>query len=161
MATARKRTIPRVQAPVRLTEHVEEYLQNRSMRERSAYHEDRIKRDLLQVLEAAGEPVDKHKKTLDLDRPLGFTQYKAGKPVQKKVTGIERRERVTKSLDEEKTLALLKVKGLLDECTTTIVVINEDAILAANYDERVTDEELADLYAETITPAFYLTEETS
>ena len=40
---------------------------------------------------------------------------------------------VSQSLNEDRTLALLKEKGLLDQCTEVVVVLNEDAILAANY----------------------------
>ena len=158
MAT-RKRTISRTKAVgPELTASVEEYLLNRSMRERSAYHEDRLKKDLLVILQVAGEQVEKHKQTLEVDRPLEYTQYKAGKPTAKKIVGIERRERVSTSLDEDKTMALLERKGLVADCTTTITVINEPAILAANYTGAITDDELAALYSESITPAFYLTE---
>lgn len=158
MAT-RKRVIPRNQTTADLAPAVEEYLQNRSMRERSEYHEGRLKKDLMGILEAVGEQVEKHKQTLDLDAPLPYTQYKAGKAVPKKITGIERRERVSNRLDEDRALKLLARKGLTEECTQTIVAVDEDAILAANYAGKITDKELAALYEESSTFAFYLTED--
>ena len=158
MAT-RKRVIPRAPTVPDLAASVEEYLQNRSMRERSSYHEDRLKRDLMAILEVAGDPVEKHKRVLELDVPIPHVEYKGGKPVPKKIKGIERRERVSNRLDEDKALALLTRKGLTQECTETVVVVNEDAILAANYAGRITDKELAALYSESITPAFYITED--
>jgi hypothetical protein len=158
MAT-RKRVIPRTKDLVDVAPAVEEYLLNRSMRERSEFHEGRLKKDLLSLLEEIGELVATHKQVLELDAPLPYVQYKAGKPVQKKVIGIERRERVSVRLDEDKTLKLLGRKGLTDTCTTTVVVVDEDAILAANYSGKITDKELAALYTESITAAFYLQEE--
>lgn len=156
----RKRVIPRKpEVGAELDPVVEEYLQNRSMRERSEFHESRIKRELLQLLEVAGEPVEAHKQTLTLDVPLAYTQYKNGKAIPKKVVGIERRERVANRIDEDKALALLAKKKLTAECTTTITVLDEDALVAANYAGKITDEELAALYTEHITPAFYLTED--
>jgi hypothetical protein len=157
---ARKRVIPRVEVPVDLSESVAEYLTNRSMRERSAFHEDRLKRDLMAVLEAAGELVEKHKRVLALDAPIPWTRYdKLGQPKKVKVGGIERRERVSNSLNDDKALALLARKNLLGTCTTTVVVVDEDAILAANYAGQITDQELADLYQESSTFAFYPIEE--
>lgn len=142
-----------------LTVHVEEYLQNRSMRERSEWYEGTIKKDLLTLLETAGEQVDPHKQVLELEAPLPYVQYKNGNAVSKKVIGIERRERVANRIDEDKALALLAKKKLTEECTTTITVLDEDALVAANFAGKITDKELADLYTTSITPAFYLTEE--
>ena len=160
MSTTRKRTVPRRQAVgAELAAVVEEYLQNRSMRERSEYHEGTLKKDLLTLLDTAGDPVEPHKKVLELDAPLPYVQYKSGKPVPKKVVGIERRERVSNRLDEDKVLKLLEKKGLTQECTQTITVVDEDALVAANYAGKITDKELAALYEEHITPAFYLTED--
>lgn len=158
MAT-RKRVIPRSKDLVDVAPAVEEYLQNRSMRERSEYHEGRLKSDLLALLAEIGEKDGEHKQVLELDAVLPYTQYKKdGKPVQKKIVGIERRERVSTRLDEAKAMDLLHRKKLVNQCTTTVVVLDEDAILAANYAGTITDKELAALYSESSTFAFYLTE---
>ena len=55
-------------------------------------------------------------------------------------------------------MAYLAKRKLLDSCTTTIQVINEDAILAANFDGTISDDDLAKLYDESETFAFYLVE---
>jgi hypothetical protein len=134
---------------------VEEYLQNRSMRERAEFHEGQMKRNLMEVLEEAGDH-EGNSWTIELDEGLPYVQYKGGKPLPKTVTGIERRERVSTSLDEEQTLKLLESKGLLAQCTSTITVVDEDAILAANYAGQISDKELADLYSESSTFAFHI-----
>jgi hypothetical protein len=157
----RKRTIPRAPTldPEEVALSVEEYLQNRSMRERSEYHEGRIKKDLLAILEAAGEQTSETTQAIALSEPIPFIHYKDGKPVEKKIAGIERRKRTSNVLDDNKALALLAKKGLTATCTTTVVVVDEDAILAANYAGTITDKELAALYEEKSTFAFYPTEE--
>ena len=156
---ARKRVIPRAPSAADLAASVEEYLANRSMRERSEYHEGRIKKDLMAILEAAGEQSER-KQTLELDTPLPYRAYKNGQGTNKKVIGIERRESVTNKMDEDKTLALLARKGLTAQCTQTIVVVDEDAVLAANYEGTITDKELAALYAPSSRFSFWLTEDT-
>jgi hypothetical protein len=161
MAT-RKRVIPRTTGAGDLAPVVKDYLQNRSMRERSEYQEGRLKKELMGVLEVSGEQVDPNKQTLELDVPLPYTQYKAGQAIPKKVVGIERRKRTTTSLNADKALGFLaghKNRELVKTCTTRIVVVDEDAILAANYAGTITDKELAGLYEESSTYAFYLTEE--
>ena len=156
MAT-RKRTVSR-RSSIDLQPTVKDYLLNRSMRERSAYHEDQLKKTLMTTLAETGVP-EGSRWTLPLDEPLTFVEYKAGKPKEKKIIGIERRERVGNVLDHDKTMALIKKKGLLEECTTQVTVLNEDAVLAANYGGKISDKELAALYEENKTYAFYLTED--
>ena len=159
---ARKRVIPRVKSldPEEIAVSVEEYLLNRSMRERSEYHEGRLKKDLLALLESAGEQVSDTTQSIGLSEPIPFIHYAGGKPTEKKIVGIERRKRTSNVLDEDAALKLIERKGLTATCTTTVVVVDEDAILAANYAGTITDKELAALYSEKSTFAFYPTEDT-
>lgn len=141
---------------------VADYLLNRSMSERSAYHSDAWKRRFMALLEASGELQEGGHRILRLNEAVVFHSYKTGKVKEIEVTGIRRVQRAgSTSLNEERTMAFLVKKKLLDECTTTVTVINEDAILAANFDERISDEDLAKLY-DTSDPtfAFYLVEGT-
>lgn len=162
MAT-RKRTIPRAPTldPEEIAASVEEYLQNRSMRERSEYHEGRIKKDLMAILEVAGEQRSETTQAIDLDSPIPFRTYKGGTGTNKKIIGIERRKRTSNVMVEDRAMKLLERKGLLATCTTTVTVLDEDAILAANYAGTITDKELAALYEEKTTYAFYPTEDTA
>src|SRR4051812_10924111 len=127
MAT-RKRTVPR-RSLIELGPVIKDYLLNRSMRERSAYFEDTLKKQLMLTLDEVGTPEGANKKTLPLDEPLTFVEYKSGKPKEKVIVGIERRERVSNVLNHDKALAFLTKKGLLESCTTTVLVLNEDAVL--------------------------------
>jgi hypothetical protein len=154
---ATKRTVAR-QRLLDLQATMKDYLLHRSMRERSDHYESALKKQMMAELELRGAPGE-NKLTLDLDEPLMFTSYKDGKPKEKKVVGCERRERTSTSLNEEKAMALSKKKKHEEECTEVVTVVSEDAILAANYQGKITDKELAALYEENTTYAFWLTEE--
>jgi len=140
---------------------VREYIMNRSLREKSETDEGRLKKQLMDELAAHGKLKEGGHREIDLAAPQAFPSYKGGKAVIKNITGIERKRRVSQSLNEERTMALLKEKGLLDLCTEVVVVLNEDAVLGANYSGQIADEELADLYDENETFAFYLVEGTA
>ena len=48
---------------------------------------------------------------------------------------------------------------MVAECTVTHTEIDEDAILAANFEGRITDEEMAALWDKSESFAFYLVED--
>lgn len=153
---ARKRTVPRRQA-LDLNVTLDEYLTNRAQRERGEYHEGRLKKEMMDELAESGE-LDGGHRYLYVDTPLVFHSYKGGKPVAKTITGVQRKRAVSQPLNEERTMALLKEKGLLDECTEVVVVLNEDALLAANFRGKISDEEMAKLYDEEERFSFWLVE---
>ena len=101
-----------------------EYFSFRTARERFTKLEGEYKKKLMEYLTENGEEIEGGHRVASLPEPIEFGE--------KTVTGIERKKRVSTSLDEDATLALLAKKQLLDQCTTTIVVVDEDAILAAN-----------------------------
>jgi hypothetical protein len=150
-----RRIIPR-SSPGDFLYTLRDYLSNRSLRERSEYHEGKLKKQLMSTLETQGELEGEGHRVIELDKPEEYFAVKEGNPVPKLVTGIKRQRRVSQSLNEERTMALLKEKGLLDSCTEVVVVLNEDAVLAANYGGQIEDDELTDLYDENETFAFYL-----
>jgi len=156
MAT-RKRTVTR-RSRIDLQPTVKDYLLNRSMRERSAFYEDKLKKELMLALEEGGT-LEGGTWSLPLEEPMTFVEYKGGKPKEKMIVGIERRERKSTSMNHDKAMALLERKKLVADCTSTILVINEDAVLAANYSKKITDKELAAIYEDSSTFAFYLKED--
>ncbi len=62
------------------------------------------------------------------------------------VTGLKREHRKSKTLNAERAEAFLRKRGLWDECTETVVVISEDAILAKAFDKVISDKDLNSLY---------------
>lgn len=139
---------------------VSDYLLNRSMRERSSFRENQYKAQFMALLEESGEQQEGGHRVLRLSEPILFSSYNTtGKVTEKDVVGIRRVRREATTLDAERAMALIKAKGLEAECTKTEVVLDEDAILAANFDEKISDAALATLY-DTSPPtyAFYLVE---
>ncbi len=146
--TTAKRTVKRTPR-IDLAQSMKNYLQNRSMRERSSREEDALKKQLMGYLETHGD---------ELEIPgEPFVSYAKGSPVTKTITGAKRTRRRSKVLDEDKAMAFIKKKKL-DSCLTTITVIDEDALLAANFEGVITDAQLAALYEEKDTYAFNLVE---
>jgi hypothetical protein len=152
-----KRQVTRRPAVPKLIETVREYLLNRSMRERSDWHEKQIKQGLMEVIATAGLPdgdEGQHLK-IDLPEPVEFVTYKGGKPTTTHVVAIQRQTRAgAMHLNEEKVMAFLAGlkgarKALYQECLATVQVVNEDAVLAANFEKRISDEELKGLYDES------------
>lgn len=152
-----KRTIRRRSIPQDFLRLLQEYLLNRSLREKSTLVEGMNKGILMDVLAEAGVLQEGGHRILMLDEPVTHQHYtQPTKATEQKVTGIERKKRVKQSLNEDRTLALLEAKGLVEQCTTTIQVIEEDQVLAANYGGQISDKELKALYDEDESYAFYL-----
>jgi hypothetical protein len=139
-----------------LAPSVEEYCKNRSTRERALVHENTLKAQLMAVLERIGLPDgdEGQHQMLPLEAPIEFVTYKGTKGVSKTVIGIQRQFRKgSMTLNEERTMAFLEARKMLDECTTTQVVINEDAILAAVFEKRISDKDVEALY-DTAQPTY-------
>lgn len=154
------RRVRRKSVSIDLDDEVSDYLLNRSTRERAEFHEGRAKAHFLEILAESGELQEGGHRILRLNEPQIFYTYKGGKPTEKTIIGIQRQERKgTSVLNEDRTLAFLQKRGLLERCTEMVRVINEDAILAANFDETITDKDLKSLYDQSPpTYAFYLVE---
>ena len=98
-------------------------------------------------------------RVLMLNEPLVFSSYGAtGKMKEKEVTGIRRVRRESTTLNADRVMKLLEIKDMVAECTTTEVVLNEDAVLAANFEGRITDAEMDSLWDKSENYAFFLLE---
>jgi len=156
----RKIRRPAVPTAHDLDNEVSEYLLNRSARERATAHENRYKAEFMALLAEVGAPQEGGHRILNLNEPLTFASYNAtGKLTEKQVTGIRRVRREVTALDADKVMALLERKGLVELCTETVRVVNEDAVLAANFDGTITDEEMEACWNRSENFAFYLVEE--
>jgi hypothetical protein len=67
---------------------------------------------------------------------------------------LKREKRVANVLDEPMATLLLKNKGLLERCTQTIEVLDEEAIIGLNFSGELTDKELQSIYDQKVTWAF-------
>jgi len=80
-------------------------------------------------------------------------------PLQDEVTGttaIVKQRRVSKMFDESTAEKLLNDKGLFETCTKTITTLDQDAVMAAYYDGKLTDADIDKMFPEKITWALVL-----
>lgn len=75
------------------------------------------------------------------------------------IVAIQRQKRVGQTINEERAETLLKKKGIYKECTTTIVVLDEDAIRKAVFTGKISQEELDSLVDSKVTYALVPTKE--
>lgn len=67
-------------------------------------------------------------------------------PVGGRIKGIKAEKRTRKILDPEKAEEYLKRRRLYQQCTETIVQLDEGKILALNYTGTISDDDLEALY---------------
>jgi hypothetical protein len=127
---------------------LKEHLTSRHMREQAQKMENKYKDMLKDYLERLGDEDDKGSFWVQFDKPLTD-------PAGKLVTSVKSEKRVRTSLDEDLAESLLQRLGLLEQCQTTITVLDEDAILALNFSGDLSDEELQSIYT-TSEPTFAL-----
>jgi hypothetical protein len=106
-----------------------------------------LKKDLTTAVETAGYEDDKGNFWLDLDEPVDVDGFGSCVRLKK-----ERRVRV--GVDETAAEALLKAKGLYEDCTAQITVLDEEEIRKAHFKGLLTDEEIDQIFPATATWAF-------
>lgn len=100
-----------------------------------------LKKNLSDLVDSEGEADDKGHIFYDLPDGLPYS-------------ALKRERRVSKSLDEEKTEEILRSKELYDECTEQITVVDQDKVLAAHFEGKLTEAEIDAMFPPTITWAF-------
>ena len=99
-----------------------------------------LRKRVMTEVEKSGLVDDKGSQFLEFDPPVDF-----GDPGQV-CTGVKREKRTAVVLDTESAETFLQRKGLLEECQTTIVVLDEDKIYgligAGKISERDADRHL-------------------
>jgi len=132
-------------------EVTEDYLkQSREMillREQKARLEAReaeLKKELLAVLEAMGEPYgpEGQHRTIAFPRPI------------RNIARFVRQTKSTTKVDLIKAEAIARSKGIHDRLFTMQPTLDQDAVMVAVEEGLITDEELADIFPRTTTYAF-------
>jgi hypothetical protein len=127
---------------------VREYLKSRRLRESAAEMENKFKKELMVLLETYGDYDDRGSSYLRLNDEVYDPR------TDEPVASVKRERRVSQSLDEEVAEEVLKALGLYDRCTTTITVLDEDAILSLNFSGELPDEAVQRMYSEKESFAF-------
>jgi hypothetical protein len=103
-----------------------------------------IKKRLTGYIEDLGEPNEKGSIVLTVDDERTGTR------------SIVKQRRVSKQFDEDKANSILQSKGVFETCTKTITVLDQDAVMAAYYEGKLTDEDIDTMFPEKITWAIVL-----
>jgi hypothetical protein len=103
-----------------------------------------VKKQLKQAIEDLGEVDDRGHVVIEIEDD---------------VTGIRKvmhQRRVSKNLDIELAEKVLKEKGIHERCLTMVPVLNEDEIMAAYYENLITEEDIDKMFPSKITWALVL-----
>jgi hypothetical protein len=103
-----------------------------------------IKQRLTAYIEDLGEPNEKGSIVLPVEDERTNTR------------AIVKQRRVSKQFDEDTANDLLKDKGLFETCTTTITVLDQDAVMGAYYEGKLTDADIEKMFPEKVTWALVL-----
>jgi len=67
------------------------------------------------------------------------------------VLRLEKQRRTSRKLDESVAMEILEEKNLVDDLTKLVRVIDEEAVMAALYEDKLTEEELDSMFPTTVT----------
>lgn len=69
------------------------------------------------------------------------------------VVALQMQRKVSKNLNEDKAKAILEKAGLYEDCTTTVVVLDQDAIMAAHYAGKLSEDEVDAMFPVSVSYA--------
>ena len=72
------------------------------------------------------------------------------------VASLQRQRRVTRVVNDDNADEVLSANGLWDTCTELIRVVNEDRVMAALYDNELTEDDVDKIYPPKVTYAMVL-----
>ena len=121
---------------------IQQYVAIKEQKDLLSKREAELKAILTDVVEEDGEVDGKGHIVLEIDEPVTG------------VTRLVKQRKLSKPLDMEVAEKLLQDKGLYEECTEQIRVLNQDAIMAAYYKEQLTEEDIDSMFPPKISYAF-------
>ena len=103
-----------------------------------------LREKLFEALDGSGEPDDKGNIILELPQEIdGYVS-------------VVKQKRVSRKVDELIADEIITEKGMEDTLYKTIRVVDEDALMAALYNDELTEEEIDQMYPQKITWALIL-----
>lgn len=69
------------------------------------------------------------------------------------VVALQMQRKVSKPLNEDKAEAILRKHDLYEACTTTVVVLDQDAIMAAHYAGKLSEDDIDAMFPPSISYA--------
>jgi hypothetical protein len=103
-----------------------------------------LKAKLFEKLDETGEPDSSGNIVIELDEDIDGA------------VAVVKQRRVSRKIDEALAEEIITKHGLEDVLYKTIRVVDEDALMAALYEDVLTEEEVDDMYPQSITWALVL-----
>lgn len=113
---------------------VREYLQVKNTAEMLDARKEDLRKNLFSHLEGSGELDDKGNYFIELPQPIDG------------IVRLEKQKRTIRKLDEQTAEEILKDNGLEDEIYETVRVVNEDKLMAAYYEGKISEDELERMF---------------
>lgn len=113
---------------------VREYLQVKNTAEMLDARKEDLRKNLFSHLEGSGELDDKGNYFIELPQPIDG------------IVRLEKQKRTIRKLDEQTAEEVLKDNGLEDEIYETVRVVNEDKLMAAYYEGKISEDELERMF---------------
>lgn len=134
MAKAADEQGVRFSSPDDLSSQVREYIKLKATMDALDTRQKELREKLFEQIDANGFEDDKGNVILELDSTI------------EEVIRLEKQRRVTRKLDEAKADELIAEKQLGDEVYEMKRVINEDALMAAHYEGKLSEDEIDTMF---------------
>lgn len=82
----------------------------------------------------------------------GHVWFDLDEPVEGAVA-LQMQRKVSMPLREEKAAEILKAKGLYEDCTVTIVQVDQDAVMAAHFRGDLSEDDIDSMFPKSVTYA--------
>lgn len=103
-----------------------------------------LRDSLMESAKILGEADDKGHLWMELDEEING------------VAAVLAERRVSQSLNEERAQEVLERLDLMDRCTKMVRVVDHDEVMAARYEDLLTDDDLAEMFDVKVTWALRL-----
>jgi len=97
-----------------------------------------LREDLFEKIEENGEVDSKGNVIFELPQEIEV------------FVSMTKQRRVTRKIDEDIAFDIIDEKGLRDKLIKTVEIIDEDALMAALYSDELTEEEIDEMYPQTV-----------
>lgn len=124
--------------PEDLTSQVREYVKLKQTLDALTARQKELREKLFEQIDQSGEEDDK-----------GNVQLELGFDVDG-VVRIEKQRRVTRKLNELKAEEIIETLGLSEEVYEMKRVINEDALMAAHYEGKISEEDIDSMFPSNV-----------
>jgi hypothetical protein len=128
----------RISDPDDIKAQIREYARVKATIEMMDARSKELRDKLFIALDADGYEDEKGNIQLDLDETI------------EGIVRLEKQRRVTRRLNEAKAEEIIDAKGIADDVYEMKRVINEDALMAAFYEEKITEDELDEMFPASV-----------